>query len=321
MQKLILPDLYCPFPSQINKYADVLEESALKWVLRFNLLTDDLTYQRFLKAKFYMLVALAYPYCQLEQLKVANDWMSWIFIWDDQCDMSTLKPEVLKVFHKRFVQILNGAAVTSQDIPLSHALSDIRQRMLRLGSKNLLNHFIHTFKDYFHGCEQEANMSTQKIIPDVETYMSTRRSTIGVETSLALTEFCDKLNISDFLRNNEILQKIKLMTTNIICWSNDIFSFPKEFAIGHVHNLVLVLHHQQKIPLMSAVNLAVEMHDKEVTNLMELEASIPSYGEELDSEIAKYLLGLHAWISGHLEWYSYSGRYQTREKSDLAKVS
>ncbi|MBE9005115.1 terpene synthase [Fortiea sp. LEGE XX443] len=321
MQKLILPDLYCPFPSQINKYVDSLEESAIEWVFRFNLMTDDLTYQRFLKAKFYMLVALVYPYCQLEELKVANDWMSWVFIWDDQCDMLHLKPEVLTIFHQRFIQILNGAELTSQDIPFSHALSDIRQRMLQLDNKNLFNYFIHTFEDYFDGCEQEANISIQKITPNVETYMNIRRSTIGVETSLALTEFCDKLNISDFLRNHEILKKLKRMTTNIICWSNDIFSFPKEVAIGHVHNLVLILHYQQKISLSAAVDIVVEMHNKEVRNMIELEASIPSLGEDLDTKVAKYVLGLHAWINGHLEWYSYSGRYQIRENISLAKVS
>ncbi|MBD2494751.1 terpene synthase family protein [Nostoc sp. FACHB-280] len=321
MEKLVFPDLYCPFPSQVNRYVDLLEESALNWVTKYNLLTNNLIYQRFLKAKFYMLVALTYPCCQIEELKVANDWMSWIFIWDDQCDMSTLKPEVLKAYHTRFIQILKGAKLTNEDIHLSYALSDIRMRMLRLGSQQVFNHFINTFEDYFDGCEKEANISMLKIIPSVETYMNIRRATIGVETSLALTEFCDKLQISDFLRNHDILNQIKRMATNIICWSNDIFSYPKELAINHVHNLVLILQNQQKISLNSAINLAVNMHNQEVKNLTKMEACIPSYGEEIDNEIAQYLSGIHAWISGHLAWYSYSGRYQSLETIDLAKVS
>ncbi|MHC5730433.1 MAG: terpene synthase, partial [Nostoc sp.] len=38
MQQLLSPGLYCPFPSQINKDVDILEEYALEWVLNFNLL-------------------------------------------------------------------------------------------------------------------------------------------------------------------------------------------------------------------------------------------------------------------------------------------
>ncbi len=55
-----------------------------------------------------------------------------MFIWNDQCDMSDLgqQPEALKLFHQRFIEVLNGAELTSNDIQLSYALSDLRQRMV-----------------------------------------------------------------------------------------------------------------------------------------------------------------------------------------------
>jgi hypothetical protein len=72
MEKLILPDLYCPFPSQINTYAGVLEDYAFEWVLRFNLLPNESTYQHFLKTNFFWLTSCAYPNYNLEELKIGN---------------------------------------------------------------------------------------------------------------------------------------------------------------------------------------------------------------------------------------------------------
>lgn len=41
MKELLSSDLYCPFSSHINKHVDVLEEYALEWVTRFNLLANE----------------------------------------------------------------------------------------------------------------------------------------------------------------------------------------------------------------------------------------------------------------------------------------
>ncbi|WP_292799453.1 hypothetical protein [Nostoc sp. NMS7] len=70
MKQLLYPDLYCPFPSQINKYIDILEEYALEWVLRFNLLAEESTYKRFCKSKFFFLAASAYPYSNIEERRL-----------------------------------------------------------------------------------------------------------------------------------------------------------------------------------------------------------------------------------------------------------
>ncbi len=321
-QQFILPELYCPFPSQINKYADVLEEYALEWVLRFNLLVNKSTYQNFCKSQFFMLVANAYPYCQLEELKIANDLLSWIIIWDDQCDLSDLRkqPELLNNFHNRFIEILNGAELNSKDIPLSHALIDLRQRILQIASKKWFNYFVHTVKDYFHGCFQEATIRTQEIIPDISSYIIIRRSTVAVAPFLLLSELYNQLVIFDILQHDEIAKKLKIMTIDVIAWCNDIFSVSREVASGEVQNLALVLHYQQQIPLEQAINIAAEMHNQEIKKIMDLEElSINSSGEEIKAEMTKYISGLHTWIRANINWHSKSARYHDLERLELVK--
>ncbi|MBE8999789.1 terpene synthase [Nostoc sp. LEGE 12447] len=321
MNQLLSHDLYCPFPSLMNKYVDVLEEYSLEWVLRFKLLPDKSSFQRFCKAKFFLLAASTYPSCQLEELKIANDLLSWLFIWDDQCDLSDLRkqPERLKGFHDIFLGILNGKELTNQDVPLAHALSNLRHRILERGNTKWFHHFLCSFKGYFQGCVEEATNRIQGVVPDIDTYMAIRILAGGVEPVIELIEFCDHLIISDFVREHDIVKELKLKANKVLCWGNDIFSALREMEDGDVHNLVLVLHYQENLPLVQAINRAAEIHDQDVLNMMNLEASIPNFGEEEDAELAKYISGLHSWISANLAWCAQSTRYHTAEKLEVIK--
>lgn len=319
MEKITFPNLYCPFPERKNQYFEVLQDYALQWVLRFKLIDSESLYQRFSKAKFYLLTAGAYPHCQLEELKIANDVIDWLFIWDDQCDISDLgkKPELLKIWCNRFLEILNGAELTADDLPLGFALRDIRNRIINRGSITFFHHFVRNFEDYFYGCIEEAHNRVTVSIPDVEAYIKIRSANATAALCLNLIEFCDRVMIPYSLRNHDTLNKLTQMTINILAWSNDIFSAPREIANGEVHNLVFVIHHHQKIPLEKAMLAAAAMHNQEVENLVKLESQITYFSAEIDAEITKYISGLHAWIRGNLDWYAHSGRYQITEKLEL----
>lgn len=322
MKSPLIPELYCPFPSRVNKYVDLLEDYATQWVMRFDLVADESAYQRFLKAKFYLLIAGCYPDCELEELKIANDWLSWQMTWDITCETSELgkQPEKLKTLHQRFIEVLNGAELKSDDIPRTRAFHDLRQRILQAKGARTLPYFVSAVNDYLRACMQEATNFKQSTIPDVETYIALRRLSASGDSYIELIEFIDHLTIPDFVREHNIIKELKLMTNNILAWCNDIFSAPKEIAEGDFHNLVLVLQYQQQIPLEQAFKLAAEMHDREIINLLDLEASIPSFGKEVDAEVAKYITGLHSWIRGNLDWSSTTARYHSRESLERQVV-
>ncbi|GBE93123.1 terpene synthase family protein [Nostoc cycadae] len=313
MEKLIFPDLYCPFPSQVNQYVDVLEDYAFEWVQQFNLLKNTSEYQLFSKAKFFLLAAYTYPYCQIEELKIANDWMSWLFVLDDKCDSSDLgkQPELLKTLHSRFLEIFNGSEINKHDIPLSHALNNLRQRMLQIGNARCFNYFAISLKKYFDGCVLESINRASTQVPDFDNYQMIHLLSSAVDISIDISEFCNHHLVSDFVRNHESIKKLKMMTNKIICLCNDIFSAPKEMASGDVHNSIIVLHFQHKIPLNQAVAIVANMHNQELQSFLDLQASIPYFNEEINHEVTKYLSGLHTWIRGNFDWSCNSGRYQT----------
>ncbi|MFN6471616.1 MAG: terpene synthase family protein [Nostoc sp. SerVER01] len=321
MEELLFPGLHCPFAIQTNRYVDVLQQFGIEWVLRFNLLANESTYKRFCKSNFFLLAACAYPDSDLEELKIANDWLSWVFLWDDQCDLSDLgkKPEVLKFYNQRYLEILNGAEVTSEDTALVLALSNLRERILARRSLTWFHHFITSFQEWLQACTDEATIRAEGIVPDVDTYIMTRKSSIGVDAFLTLTEFCHNLTIPDFLRKNEIILKLQFLTGHIIACCNDIFSVSREMLSGDVHNLVLVLHYKQQIPINQAIYRVVQMHNNAIQTMIDLEASLPTFGEEVDTELAKYISGMHAWIRSNHDWYSQTSRYQSIERLELTQ--
>ncbi|QIR39777.1 terpene synthase family protein [Tolypothrix sp. PCC 7910] len=316
MEKFVLPNLYCPFPTRINPHVEVLADYSMEWVLRYKLMDRESLYQKFSKAKFYLLTAGAYPDCPLEELKIANDVISWLFIWDDQCDVSDLgkKPELVKSLCNRFIEILNGAELTPDDLPLGFALRNIRQRIINRGNITFFHHFIHNFEDYFHGCIEESNNRTKLIVPDLQKYIEIRSFNAAAALCLNLIEFCNRVNIPYYLRKHEIFKSLSQITIKILGWSNDIFSVQREMANGEVHNLVIVLCYQQQKSIAQSIKTAAKMHDLEVNKLIELENSMPFLGEEVHTIITKYISGLHSWIRGNLDWYTHTGRYEIFEK-------
>jgi 5-epi-alpha-selinene synthase len=149
--------------------------------------------------------------------------------------------------------------------------------------------------------------------------MMIRKSSIGVDAFLALTEFCHNLMIPNHLRKHEKFIQMQFLTGHIIACCNDIFSASREISNGDVNNLVLVLHEEFKIPLNQAVNRVAEIHNTALQKMVDLETSIPKFGEEADTEAAKFILGMHYWIRSNHDWYSQTGRYQSLQGLELTR--
>jgi len=89
----------------------------------------------------------------------------------------------------------------------------------------------------------------------------------------------------------------------------DIFSYNVEQSKGDTHNMIPVVMHQEGVDLQTAVDFVGNMCKQSIDRFNEDRARLPSWGPEIDRDVAIYVDGLANWIVGSLHWSFESERY------------
>jgi 5-epi-alpha-selinene synthase len=319
MENIVLPTLDCPFPPAVNPHAKAAQQHNLEWAQRLRLAAPA-DYQHFYASNFAGLAARTYPNAPCEELMIVADWCTWLFLQDDDCDEASVgaEPTQLAARHARFRQILRGAEVTTEDLPLTHALFDLRQRMRRRTTAVWMQRFSDSVGDYLDANIWEATNRQARRTPDVATYLAKRPFTGAMYACLDLIDLTEGIDLPAAVRCHREVRRLSLMAINVVCWSNDILSLAKELQHGDLHNLVIALCAQYKLTLREAINRAAELHNAEVRAFLILEAHLPSFGKSVDAELRRYVAVLRAWMRGNLDWTLAAIRYRPANSATAA---
>lgn len=324
MQNIKIPPLYFPFPGAIHQNIATAQEHTDKWVRRFHLLPDELAYRRWRTAKFTRLCAQTHPHVSPEIFKIIADWKTWLFIFDDYCELAGINkhPEQLPPINSRLLAILQGEKPTHRDAPLVRALADIRRRVEPHVSSEWMNRFTANMKDACQAAVWEAANHTQGITPDLATYLKMRLFLSAVYPTFDWieVEVNKEMELPNQVRANQTVQKLTLIANNVISWSNDIISLEMEMERGDVHNLVLVLQREHQLTLQEAINRAAELCNNEVRKFMDLKSRLPSFGPVTDLKLQHYVLGLRYWMRGYIDWALKTERYQPTKNTNNLKT-
>ncbi|WP_079605340.1 terpene synthase family protein [Bradyrhizobium erythrophlei] len=97
------------------------------------------------------------------------------------------------------------------------------------------------------------------------------------------------------------------LASNLICWSNDIFSYAKEVVRnGIVHSLPTILQHHLDIDIQEAIDRAAQMHDDEVGRYEQLERRMR---DTAGPHLRRFLDDINSWIIGNVTWTHTCQRY------------
>ena len=81
------------------------KQANLKWLNEFNLLNSKEAYNKFIDARIWEFLGYSLPTASFEVLSLASDWLTWLFIVDDEYDEESLGQnltslsEVLQGYH------------------------------------------------------------------------------------------------------------------------------------------------------------------------------------------------------------------------------
>jgi Terpene synthase family 2, C-terminal metal binding len=312
MEPIVIPELACPFPAAINPHVDKAQQATVAWARRLRLLEHAAAHRRIHQLQCGWLCARAYPHASPETLQIVTDFGTWLFLLDDQCDEDGLgtNPDRMTRRHTRFVDVLRGIAPREHDEPLAHALWDLHLRMKPHAPEGWLERFGTTVEQYLSAIVWEATNRRRGHIPDAASYCAMRLFTSTMYCCILLFELTEELRLPPEVYDHPDVQRLATMTNNIVSWDNDIFSVGKERRHGDVHNLVLIVAHEQQLSLQAAVDRVSMLHDAEVHAFIALAQGLPSFTPELDRELKRYIAGMRSWIRGNLDWSRATRRYQ-----------
>ncbi len=315
MEDIVFPPLYCPFLSAINPHVEVVQAHTTQWAISHGLARNGGAYRRLSLALSGRLAARAHPGIGFDELKILADWITWGFMLDDQCDeagMSRAPAQLARSF-ARFIAILKDPhpAAAKAAGPLGDGLAELWLRMIdKALDPSWPARFTSDVERCFEANIWQAENRAAHRIPTVADYLRMRPLAGGLIIVYDLIEIGEQLTLSAEAREHRVVQALASACSNVVCWSNDIISLGKELARGDAHNLVAALKHERRTSWQEAVDEAARMHNAQAEHFLDLELNVPSFSEEVDGELRRYVGAFRSWMRAHLDWSFESGRYR-----------
>jgi hypothetical protein len=255
-------------------------------------------------------MARAYPAAPREHLAVIADWNTWLFLLDDQFDEGQLgrEPEALQDYCATTLAILRGQASPQPGAaPAFQALGDLARRLHALAAPLTVERLTCCLEQSFRASLWEARNRVCARVPGEEEYRRYRPLAGAVYCYLTLIEFAAQMLLPDAIYAHPAISRLTTLTNQIICWANDVLSYPREHAAGNVHNLITVVQHSRSLDEASAIDLVVDLHNSDVRAFVDLSEAAGSWG---DSQVRAYVQGLQWWLRANMDWSAATFRYR-----------
>ncbi|KIK69148.1 hypothetical protein GYMLUDRAFT_152409 [Collybiopsis luxurians FD-317 M1] len=309
----VLPDLVatCPIPLRVNRYHREVPADTKTWLHKFQAeSTKSLPefFEHFDAQKFHLLASACYPDADYSGLRFCSDYLSYIFYFDEITDQmneigtSSVREEVMNS--------LNYPETFKSQYMIGKLTADLFSRMRQNSSPGIQKRFIDTMESFCKDIDREALHRESRHISDPDTYLAHRRETNGCKTCLVLIEYANNLRIPDEVLDDPRIKKLEILTNDFIAYVNDLYSYNVEQSKGQIHNIVTsLMYANPTMDLAGAVDRVNELTHRTIDQFMELKASLPSWGEQIDKDIAVYIKGMESWMVGLIFWSLQTERY------------
>ncbi|SFE17165.1 Terpene synthase family, metal binding domain [Chitinophaga sp. CF118] len=299
-----IPELYCPFNSQISPYAGAVESHTSKWVEEFRI-RDDI--KGYTESRFAYMTSRFYPTAEYSRLCLANDLLVLLFLLDDVFDNKneeTQNPETLKKLLYSCLEILkNDRSYTLESGGnILAALTDVWKRMKDCTSIQYQEKFVQDMLKLFSAVDwQNKNVNAAKI-PSIADYIESRPLIGGAHIAATLIELTEQVHLPANIISHKKIINLTMLCGHLGCWANDLYSLNKEMEHGDMHNLVLVMQEEKNLNIENAINETVRLHNQEMIQFERIFHSLPSFNDEIDEEVYKYAFCLAMIVRGNIDW-------------------
>ncbi|KAI0749320.1 terpenoid synthase [Daedaleopsis nitida] len=303
-----LPDLLsdCPYPLRCNAHCEAVARASEAWMLadaNFSPRRRD----AFLGLLAGELAAACYPDTDAPRLRVAADFLNFLFTLDDWSD--EFSAEDTYGLAECVMRALWDPEGFATDKAAGRLAKSFFSRFRQDAGPRCTRRFVDTMGLFFQAITQQARDRARGDIPSFEEYVALRWDTSGCKPCFALIEYAAGMDLPDEVAYHPVIQNLENAANACISWSNDLFSYNTEQARGDTHNTIAILMHHHHLGLQEAVDYLGGLCKLSIERFEQERRRLPSWGAEVDRDVATYVLGLEDWMVGTLHWSFDSTRY------------
>jgi hypothetical protein len=290
--QLTLPPLTLPFPQRLHPDADAAAAQARTWAARTGLYATPRTADRAYGQQCDRFAAWVYPAAPRDRLATLACLDLMMFLDDDHADEDAPRPHPLTA----------SPLLAGVEEPMSPAWrSRFRENLAAWEQANI----------------QSGARRADAGPPPPEEYIPWRRISSALLWHFDLIEYADGRELPDAFLSTGLYRRLIESAADVIAWTNDLFSAPKELARGEQSNLLAVLAHHRGISVQDAALLTVHRIATRVREFQSARADLlspPGQDPAVQdppavSDLPAWADGLARWAGGNLGFCLASDRY------------
>ncbi|KAG1820891.1 isoprenoid synthase domain-containing protein [Suillus subaureus] len=307
--QFILPDLLndCKFPLRKNPHRHAASRASEKWLTEVGELAEP-EFRGYRDMDAAAFVSLIYPDADACRLQLCVESVNFAFIMDDLMESGGVDA---RKAHEWCIPVLRDPINFEAEHRPARMCKSFSNRFRETAGPGCRERYIRGKELYFAAVAKQLEDRAKGNTYDLESYIIQRRGIVGMQPYFALIEFATGIDLPDEVVSHPAYEGLDCAATDHVAWVNDILSYNKEQASGGApwENLVAVLMHVQGLDLQSAMDYAGQMCKDALQRFESNCAILPSWGEEVDRQVAIYIEGLQQWMIGSLHWHFDSVRY------------
>lgn len=311
-----------PFPTLKNPHAEQLQEitenqwidGEYLWLYEQN---PDLR-KKYKKTKTAHIAAQWFPTASPERFKPICRLMLWTLYNDDLYEESEL--DDIGYIHSQSIAILNGEiSAADSKIPLGSMLASLREELLQFIPEESISRFTQMISKYFRGLETELKYKKNKTYPSVLECITLREESICLYPFLQLTEVETGIILPAEIHDHPVIRRLQALACRLVTFFNEVQSVIKDEATDSIYyNIVKVIQHEHQMSLKEACLEDLRLHNEDLKEFVELQASLPDFGIWQDAVVnwVHYMsMVLSGWknISTKLDRYNAMDFPEARE--------
>lgn len=268
-------------------------------------------------SRFELLAGLVFPDADLAQLTLCNDFLTYLFVIDDQSEEDPRFSDdlgALAAYFGRQLAILRAGREAQPEDSAGALLADVRARLVQRASQAWLQRFADEVEHYLlRGVLPAEQDRANANVPQLARYAEQRAADSAVMCCLTLVEVAGGGELTPSQLEHEAVRELRRRCTSVVAFANDLVSYEKEAQLfTHPTNLVHVLMVHERRTLPAAFARVIEIINQELGEFELLATELAASGP-LTGPLARSVRAMRACMTGNLLWSLSSSRYKTRD--------